>query len=124
MKSPAKPRRIRSRIVVPTPSAKEWYGQGIPWVKLERLNGKLIVVEGADGSGRSTQIVRLVEWLESGVHATVQVGLEEKGQIGQGSEAVDAPDPLRRTTAHDVPGVGGEDITITQDQVARPDQRH
>jgi len=36
----------------------------------------LIAVEGADGSGRSTQIARLVEWLETSGHPTVQVGLK------------------------------------------------
>ena len=35
------------------------------------MAGKLIVVEGADGSGRSTQIAKLVEWLEGCGHATV-----------------------------------------------------
>ena len=40
-----------------------------PRVKLEDLAGKLIVVEGADGSGRSTQIARLVDWLETSGHA-------------------------------------------------------
>ena len=34
----------------------KFYGHGIPRVKAEDLGGKLIVVEGADGSGRSTQI--------------------------------------------------------------------
>ena len=33
-----------------------FYGHGIPRVKPEDLGGRLIVVEGADGSGRSTQI--------------------------------------------------------------------
>ena len=42
---------------------------------LQGLRGKLIVVEGADGSGRSTQIEKLVEWLEDSGHATVQNGL-------------------------------------------------
>jgi ABC-type lipoprotein export system ATPase subunit len=37
---------------------RRFYGHGIPRVKLEDLAGKLIVVEGADGSGRSTQIAR------------------------------------------------------------------
>ena len=53
---------------------RRFYGHGIPGVQLEDLAGKLIVVEGADGSGRSTQIARLVEWLETCGHATVQVG--------------------------------------------------
>ena len=40
-----------------------FYGHGVPRVKAENLGGKLIVVEGADGSGRSTQIAELVDWL-------------------------------------------------------------
>ena len=54
----------RNDIVVPHPTDRRFYGHGIPGVDLERLAGKLIVVEGADGSGRSTQIEALVEWLE------------------------------------------------------------
>ena len=46
-----------------------FYGHGIPRVKAEDLGGKLIVVEGADGSGRSTQIAELVNWLETSGHA-------------------------------------------------------
>lgn len=79
-------------IVVPKPSPKRFYGQGIPGVEFERLTGKLIVVEGADGSGRSSQIANLVQWLESSGHATVQVGLkrstlvsEELNQAQQGN---------------------------------------
>jgi dTMP kinase len=64
------------RVVLPAPTPKRFYGQGIPGVNLEALSGKLIVVEGADGSGRSTQIARLVKWLEGCGHATVQVGLK------------------------------------------------
>ena len=60
-------------IVPLTPSKRRFYGMGIPGVDLSMLNGKLIVVEGADGSGRSTQIAKLVEWLEGSGHATVQV---------------------------------------------------
>ena len=85
-------RKIRSQILVPTTSPKKWYGHGIPGVDLAKLTGKLFVVEGADGSGRSTHIVRLVEHLERGGHATIQVGLkrstlasEEREQAQQGN---------------------------------------
>ena len=65
-------RRISRRdVILPTPTPKSFYGHGIPGVDSERLTGKLIVVEGADGSGRSTQIAMLVEWLEASGHATV-----------------------------------------------------
>ena len=54
---------------------KRFYGDGLPGVDLSQLTGKLIVVEGADGSGRSTQIALLKDWLEKAGHATVDVGL-------------------------------------------------
>ena len=43
---------------------KRFYGDGLPGIDLSQLTGKLIVVEGADGSGRSTQIALLKDWLE------------------------------------------------------------
>ena len=57
-----KPRRVRKtedrEVMVPHPTVKRFYGYGIPGVDLASLTGKLIVMEGADGSGRSTQIAR------------------------------------------------------------------
>jgi hypothetical protein len=41
-----------------------FYGMPLPGVRTEDLSGSLIVVEGTDGSGRSTQISLLTEWLE------------------------------------------------------------
>jgi dTMP kinase len=75
--------RPSERVLVPKPSAKRFYGHGIPGVDLEKLSGKLIVVEGADGSGRSTQIARLVAWLEGRGHATVQVGLKRSTLVSE-----------------------------------------
>ena len=71
------------RVVVPKPSLKRFYGHGIPGVDPERLCGKLVVIEGADGSGRSTQIARLVQWLEGCGHATVQVGLKRSTLVSE-----------------------------------------
>ena len=56
--------------------AKRFYGKGIPGVALDQLKGQLIVVEGADGSGRSTQIDLLRNWLERRGYPTVNVGLK------------------------------------------------
>ncbi len=72
-----------SKILVPPASPKRFFGHGIPGTKLEELTGKLIVVEGADGSGRSTQISRLVNWLEGNGHATVQVGLKRSTLVSE-----------------------------------------
>jgi dTMP kinase len=55
---------------------KKFFGEDLPGVKLEELQGKLIVIEGADGSGRSTQIESLTAWLERHGHAIVNVGLK------------------------------------------------
>ena len=48
------PQILSSDVVVPTRSAKRFYGAGIPGVQPDELQGRLIVIEGADGSGRST----------------------------------------------------------------------
>jgi len=83
--TPHRPTRARAsgRVLVPKPSSKRFYGHGIPGVDPDKLIGKLIVVEGADGSGRSTQIARLVTWLEGRGHATVQVGLKRSTLVSE-----------------------------------------
>jgi dTMP kinase len=87
-----------NRIVVPRRSQRRFYGHGIPGVDLEQLAGKLIVVEGADGSGRSTQIARLVEWLEGSGHATVQVGLKRSTLVSEELAQAQEGNILSRTT--------------------------
>src|SRR5271154_4066373 len=77
---------------------RRFYGHGIPGVKLEELQGKLIVVEGADGSGRSTQIARLVEWLEGSGHATIQVGLKRSSLVSEELDKAQQGNILSRST--------------------------
>ncbi len=77
---------------------RRFYGHGIPQVKPEHLAGKLIVVEGADGSGRSSQIVRLVDWLETNGHPTVQVGLKRSSLVSAELEEAQCGNVLSRTT--------------------------
>src|SRR5207302_2762498 len=91
-------RSLNSRIVVPSRKARQFYGHGIPRVQLEKLAGRLIVVEGADGSGRSTQIAKLVEWLEGCGHATVQVGLKRSTLVSEELEQAQEGNILSRTT--------------------------
>ena len=81
-----------------TNKSRKFLGHGIPRVKLEDLAGKLIVMEGADGSGRSTQIARLVEWLETSGHATVQVGLKRSTLVSKELEEAQEGNILSRTT--------------------------
>ena len=88
----------QNQIVVPLATARRFYGHGIPGVELDDLVGKLIAVEGADGSGRSTQIARLVEWLETTGHATVQVGLKRSTLVSEELERAQDGNILSRTT--------------------------
>src|SRR5271154_7282083 len=91
-------RRTHSGIVVPKCKPRRFYGQGVPEVDLTKLAGKLIVVEGADGSGRSTQIARLVEWLEGSGHATIQVGLKRSSLVSEELDKAQQGNILSRST--------------------------
>ena len=54
----------------------KFFGEGIPYLEPASLNlkGKLIVIEGTDGVGRTTQIERLRNWLEIQGHGVVETG--------------------------------------------------
>jgi len=91
-------RGTQNHIVIPRRTPRRFYGHGIPKVDLERLAGRLIVVEGADGSGRSTQIAMLVQWLEGSGHATTQVGLKRSSLVSEELEQAQQGNILSRTT--------------------------
>jgi dTMP kinase len=91
-------KKPRTKLVVPCVSDRSFYGDGIPGVKAEQMAGKLIAVEGADGSGRSTQIALLVEWLETRGHATVQVGLKRSTLVSDELNDAQNGNILSRTT--------------------------
>ncbi len=91
-------RRANVPIVVPEKTARRFYGHGLPNVDLKKLAGRLIVVEGADGSGRSTQIERLLRWLEGAGHATVQVGLKRSTLVSEELDQAKKGNILSRST--------------------------
>jgi dTMP kinase len=95
---PVRPKPAGLEVCVPAPRPKRFYGHGIPGVDPRTLSGRLIVVEGADGSGRSTQIARLVTWLEGQGHPTVQVGLKRSTLVSEELERAQAGNILSRTT--------------------------
>ncbi len=75
-----------------------FYGIPLPGVNVEELSGSLIVLEGSDGSGRSTQISLLTEWLESEGFAVQTMGLRRSFLVGEDIDALMAENAVTRTT--------------------------
>jgi len=63
-----------------------YYGDPPPGITDESLPGRLVVVEGTDGVGRSTQIALLKEWLEASGYAVLNTGLRRSSLAGRGIE--------------------------------------
>jgi len=78
--------------------AARFYGMPLPGIRPEELSGNLIVVEGADGSGRSTQISLLTEWLESEGFAVQTMGLRRSYLVGEDIDALLAENAVTRLT--------------------------
>lgn len=53
----------------------QFYGAGFPYLDVKKFPGKLIVLEGTDGVGRSTQVDLLRKWLEKTGYAVSDTGL-------------------------------------------------
>ena len=60
--------------------------------------GTLIVVEGADGVGRSTHIRLLKQWFENTGHAVLDTGITRSALAGKGLEAATEGNTLGRIT--------------------------
>jgi dTMP kinase len=63
-----------------------FYGDRPPGVEGDELPGRLIVLEGTDGVGRSTHVRLLTEWLEARGYAVVNTGLRRSQLAGRGIE--------------------------------------
>jgi dTMP kinase len=75
-----------------------FYGSPLPGVKSAELSGNLIVLEGTDGSGRSTQISLLTEWLESQGFAVETMGLRRSALVGEDIDGLLAENSVTRMT--------------------------
>jgi dTMP kinase len=60
------------------------YRTKLPGVEYEDLQGKLIVIEGPDAVGRSTQVAQLKRWLENLGHAVLDTGMARSALAGKG----------------------------------------
>lgn len=64
-----------------------FYGAGFPYKPIGEMPGKLIVLEGTDGVGRSTQIELLRSWLEKVGYAVSDTGLRRSPMTQPGLDA-------------------------------------
>jgi len=61
-----------------------FYSESLADVDSSELQGKLIVIEGADAVGRSTQVRRARQWLENQGHAVLESGMARSALAGKG----------------------------------------
>jgi len=61
-----------------------FYGERPPGIGDDSYPGRLVVVEGTDGVGRSTQVALLKEWLEDRGYAVLDTGLVRSELAGPG----------------------------------------
>jgi dTMP kinase len=65
-------------------SEMKFYGTPLPDVDLRPYSGKLIVIEGTDGVGRSTHIEGLRQWLQAEGYAVANTGMTRSELAGKG----------------------------------------
>src|ERR1043166_8059167 len=75
-----------------------FYGEALVGFDPSEITGSLIVIEGMDGSGRSTQIALLQEWLESEGFAVQTSGLRRSNLVGQDIDQLLAKNAVTRLT--------------------------
>ena len=62
----------------------EFYSEPLAGVDRSELQGRLVVIEGPDAVGRSTQIALLRQWLEQEGHAVLDTGMARSALAGKG----------------------------------------
>ena len=76
----------------------KYYGTGFPYMAEESFKGKLIVLEGTDGVGRSTQVAMLKRWLEKNSFAVSDTGLRRSPLTQPGLDKAKEGNTLSPTT--------------------------
>jgi len=79
-------------------SKPRFFGAGFPYRTIDDLPGKLIVLEGTDGVGRSTQTQLLRSWLEDEGFAVSDTGLRRSDMTQKGLEDARKGHTLSRIT--------------------------
>jgi dTMP kinase len=77
---------------------RDTYGVTLPGMNLTDLTGRLIVIEGTDGVGRTTQINLLKPWLEQQGRAVLETGMTRSSLAGKGIKQAKEGHTLGRVT--------------------------
>jgi dTMP kinase len=78
--------------------AQYFFGEPLVGFDPSGVTGQLVVIEGMDGSGRSTQIALLQEWLESEGFAVQTSGLRRSNLVGRDIDELLAKNAVTRLT--------------------------
>jgi len=78
--------------------AQTFFGEPLVGFDASEITGSLVVLEGMDGSGRSTQIALLQEWLESEGFAVQTSGLRRSNLVGKDIDELLAKNAVTRLT--------------------------
>jgi len=79
-------------------SSGAFFAEPLVGFDASEITGTLIVIEGMDGSGRSTQISLLQEWLESEGFAVQTSGLRRSNLVGRDIDQLLAKNAVTRLT--------------------------
>src|SRR5712671_4253440 len=93
--SPAAPKAV---VVTEETSSQYFFGEPLVGFDPSEITGSLVVIEGMDGSGRSTQISLLQEWLESEGFAVQTSGLRRSNLVGRDIDELLAKNAVTRLT--------------------------
>lgn len=80
------------------PNDPKFFGESLPYLKPFQVKGKLIVIEGTDGTGRSTQIQLLKNWLEVQGYAVIETGWARSNLMSKSIEMAKTGNMMDRMT--------------------------
>ena len=92
------PLPAKAAAVTEEASAQYFFGEPLVGFDPSEITGSLVVIEGMDGSGRSTQIALLQEWLESEGFAVQTSGLRRSNLVGRDIDELLAKNAVTRLT--------------------------
>jgi dTMP kinase len=94
----ALPTAAKTATPIEDASTQYFFGEPLVGFDPSEITGNLIVIEGMDGSGRSTQIALLQEWLESEGFAVQTSGLRRSNLVGRDIDELLAKNAATRLT--------------------------